>query len=109
MPGAASFSAFDIPRNNRKAKTTGFFPNRGPCSEVVTAVFCCEDFWPARSGDKGMCDALHRRNVRIPRSPAASGKNGDKSFAESPWFFACPCAFATPFWEDRGQARKSGG
>src|SRR4029434_7755865 len=109
MPGAARFSASDIPRNNRKARTTGFFPNRGPCSEAVTAVFCCEDFWRAQSGDIATCGAHHRRDARILRLPAALGKNGGKSFAGSPSFFADPCAFATPFLEDRGQARKSAG
>src|SRR5215813_5513418 len=109
MPGAARFSAFDIPRNNRKAKTTGFFPNRAPCSEAVTAVFCCGDFWRARSGDKAMCDALHRRSARHTRLLAALGKNECISFAGSPWFFAVRCAFAMPFLEGRGQARKSVG
>src|SRR5215469_16167123 len=107
MPGATSFSGSDIPRNNRKAKTTGFFPNHGPCSEAVTAVFCCGDFWQARFGDIATCDALHRRSARILRLFAASGKNEGKSFAGSPWFFAVPCAFATPFLEGRGQDRKS--
>src|SRR5262245_19056511 len=99
MPGAARFSASDIPRNNLKAKTTDFFPNRGLCCEAVIAVFCCEDFWRARSGDTARCDAPHWRGARILRLPAALDKNEGKSFAGSPSFFAAPCAFATPFLE----------
>src|SRR4029450_4369439 len=109
MPDVARFSASDIPRNNRKAKTTGLFPNRGPCSEAVTAVFCCEDSWRARSGDIATYGAPHRRGARILRLPPACGKHEDKSFAGSPSFFAAPCAFATPFLKDRAQARKSAG
>src|SRR4029453_346643 len=109
MPGAARFSASDIPRNNRKAKTTDLFPNRGPCPEAVTAAFCCEDFWRARYGDIATCGAPRRRGAQILRLPAASGKNEGKSFAESPSFFAVPCAFATPFLKDRAQARKGAG
>src|SRR6187431_915278 len=109
MPGAARFSASDIPRNNRKAKTKGLFPNLGPCSEAVIAVFCCEDFWRARTEDIATCDAHHRRGARIPRSPAALDKTEDKSFAGSLSFFAVPFAFATPFSKDREQSRKSAG
>src|SRR5262245_28092204 len=109
MPGAASFSVSDIPRNNRKAKTTGFFPNHEPCSEAVTAVFCCGDFWRARFGDIATCDAPHRRNARTLRLLDALGKFECKCLAGSSWFFAVLCVFATPLLEGRGQARKSAG
>src|SRR5215831_13192052 len=109
MPGAARFSTSDIPRNNRRAKTTSFFPNREPYSEAVTAVFCCEDFWRAPSGDIATCDVPHRRGSRILRLLAALGKNEGKSFAGSPSFFAVPYAFVTPFSEDGPRARKSAG
>src|SRR6266446_1072486 len=109
MPGASRFCASDIPRNNRKAKTRGCFPNRGPCSDAAIAGFCREEFWRAQSGDISTCDAPHRQGAQIPRSLAASDKNEGKSFAGSPLFFAAPCAFATPFLNNRGQARKNSG
>src|SRR5215208_3144923 len=107
MPGAARFSASDTRRSNRKAKTRGLFPNRESCSEAASAVFCREDFSPARSGDTTTCGAPRRRGAQTPRLLAASDKNEGKSFQGSPLFFPVTCALATAFLRDRGQVRKS--
>src|SRR5262249_61387305 len=105
----AMFCAFNIPQNNGRKKTTFFFPTGKLYTEVVPAVFCCEDFWRAPSGEIATCDVPHRRGARILRLLAALGKNEGKSFAGSPSFFAVPYAFVTPFSEDRARARKSAG